>query len=121
MENIIIIIFIFILNYVCMNMSIVFIHHFYFEKINSFIKTNFLPQLKNFMPTLYEPSYFFEINNTNPIIIDTNKYSDQNIYIIDKNNQIKNFYNYTINIQNNKDKLIIYHNFKEKKNFFLFF
>ena len=82
---------------------------------------NIIPQVKNFMPTLYEPSYFFEIENTNPIIINTNKYIDQNIYILANNNSIKNFYEYTINIENDKNKVIIYHNFKEKKKFFLFF
>ena len=116
-----IILLIFILNYVCLNMSIIFIHNFYFEKINLFINKTILPQLKNFIPTLYEPSYFFDIENTNPITISTNKYVDQNIYIIDKDNQIKNFYEYTINIERKKNKLIIHHNFKEKKNFFLFF
>lgn len=112
---------IFLLNYVCMNMSIIFIHNFYFEKISLFVNKKILPQLKNFLPTLYEPSYFFEVENTNPITINTNKYVDQNIYIIDTDNKIKNFYEYTINIEKKKNNVLIYHNFKQKKNFFLFF
>ena len=112
---------IFLLNYVCMNMSIIFIHNFYFEKISLFVNKKILPQLKNFLPTLYEPSYFFEVENTNPITINTNKYVDQNIYIIDTDNKIKNFYEYTINIEKKKNNVLIYHNFKQKKNFFYFF
>lgn len=101
-------------------MSIIFIHNFYFEKIYKIFNKKLLPQIRNFVPTLYEPSYFFEIENKNPIIIDTNKYKDQNIYIV-KDNKIENFYENIINIDVKKNKLFIYHNFKEKKKFFLFF
>ena len=101
-------------------MSIIFIHNFYYDKISKFINKQFLPKLNNFFPTLYEPSYFFEVENINPIIIDTNKYIDQNIYIIE-NNKIINFYQYTIDINSTNNKLIINHNYKIKKKFFLFF
>ena len=122
MEYIFIILVLFVLNYICLNMSIVFIHNFYYDKINSFINKTILPQVKNFVPTLYEPSYFFEIEKlNNPIILKTNKYIDQNIYIVDKDNKIKNFYDYTINIKKENNKLFINHNYISKKNFFLFF
>jgi len=121
MENIFIIFLLFTLNYICLNMSIIFIHNFYYEKINLFFNKKILPNIKNFMPTLYEPSYFYEVENNNPIIIETNKYVDQNIYFIDENNKIENFYDYTININNNDNELIIYHNYNLKKKIFLFF
>tara|TARA_Y100000114_G_C11623592_1_gene260853 strand:- start:195 stop:554 length:360 start_codon:yes stop_codon:yes gene_type:complete len=118
--DIFIIFLLFILNYICLNASIIFIHNFYYDKINLFINKKLLPKLNNFFPTLYEPSYFFEIENKNPIIIETNKYIDQNIYIIE-NNKIKNFYQYTNNIKLNNNKLVINHNYKTEKKIFLFF
>ena len=101
-------------------MSIVFIHNFYFNKINTFVNKSILPNLTNLFPTLYEPSYFYEIENTNPIIIHTNKYTDQNIYIVE-NNKITNFYKYIININSEQDKILIKHNYNFKKKIFLFF
>ena len=121
MENIFIILLLFILNYFCLNMSIIFIHNFYYEKINLFFNKNILPKVKNFIPTLYEPSYFFEVECKDPIIIKTNKYIDQNIYIVDETNKIKNFYEYTININSENNKIFIYHNYNINKKFFLFF
>ena len=121
LEYLFIILLLFVINYLCMNMTIIFIHNFYFTKINTFISTSIIPNIKNFVPTLYEPSHFFEIGNNNPLIIKTNKYIDQNIYIIN-NGKIENFYKYTKSLHKNKNNIEIFHNYKNNdKIFFLFF
>ena len=96
--------------------------HFLFKNWYKFFKICSQDFLNGKLPIASEPQYFFQNfkqNKKGLVVIKTSHYTNQPIYVV-SGNKVVNLVDYITDIQYDKERLSIKHNFRNNF-FFLFF